>query len=400
LNQAESVEFLQRLTEEVPLERLSPDQAAIDRQLDALKKASDPSFEVRRQWVAALSPDEKADLQELNNRFNNAARDPKQTLRLATLERQIRTAEDAEKLQKAMVAYSNWLSNRGPGYQDDLLNLPADERIGVIQRSMRWEKERESRPLTAEDAMKLRNEIMVIFEERKGDFRREMRRRNSDNGARLEGPLALQAWMVVLWELRNDERDRRTTDRLVEQLSPEARQYWEGLSRRRGRQISRGDQLGRWIFEAMRPTWGPEELEQFFAKDLNNTERERLLRLPPDEMQRRLEHLYLASKFGIRDSEEWEGMFGPRGGFLPGPRGPGGPEGPGPGGSRGGPPPDIIRPGGPPPDEFRMDPPGERPDRRRERRSDDGREREPSAEKPTEAAENPPSSEAHPVSNE
>ncbi len=123
--------------------------------------------------------------------------------------------------------------------------------------------------------------------------------------------LPRRALMVLSWELRNDERDEETRDRLIEELSPEAQAQWKNISRRdhRRRQV----QLWRWIMEAMRPSWGPDELERFFAKELDNNVRAHLLSLPTDEMQAQLERLYLTSQFGLRDPDQLPGELGRRG---------------------------------------------------------------------------------------
>jgi hypothetical protein len=41
-------------------------------------------------------------------------------------------------------------------------------------------------------------------------------------------------------------------------------------------------------------------LERFFANELDNNQRERLLNLSPGDMQAELERLYVASEFGVR----------------------------------------------------------------------------------------------------
>jgi hypothetical protein len=65
--------------------------------------------------------------------------------------------------------------------------------------------------------------------------------------------------------------------------------------------------------ETMQPRWGPDELEKFFANELDNNERAQLLSMPADEMQSQLERMYLASQFGLSDPSQLQGEPGRRG---------------------------------------------------------------------------------------
>jgi hypothetical protein len=190
--------------------------------------------------------------------------------------------------------------------------LATDERLKVILDIVRDEEDRASRRLSDDDAKKLRAEILEIYEQRQAEFLSRARRRDAEIRPLFdEAELPQRALMVLSWELRNDDREQETRDRLIDSLSPEAQAQWNNIGRRdhRRRQV----QLWRWIMEAMRPSWGPDELERFFAKELDNNVRARLLSLPTDEMQAQLERLYLASQFGLRDPDQLPGEMGRRG---------------------------------------------------------------------------------------
>jgi hypothetical protein len=147
-------------------------------------------------------------------------------------------------------------------------------------------------------------------------------------------------YFILQSQLRDPETRTELQTRLVGVLSPESQEHWRSLARRRYE--AQTQQLLQWLREAFKPTWGPKELEDFFAgNEISNTERERLLNLPDAEMRTELDRLYL--------NHEWRGFSE----FLRGP-------GMRPGGERGGPRPDGPPPGRPPrpggpPQEFEND---------------------------------------------
>jgi hypothetical protein len=309
LSQIESIDFVRKLPTVVAIEQLAHDQVAVESELADVTAAAAPSLAERNHWVEGLPPEQKASLASQAKRFADfAERSAEKERRLREIERKIGQDKNAAQLRKTMVIYSRWLAQRSPGEQEDLRVLSDDERLKAIAEIVRREGEEAARHLSAKDAAELREEIFEIYDERKSDFERAMRRRDHDNRARLEGSRRRRALIILNWELRNDERDDRTRDRLIEQLSPEAQQYWERISRR-GRE-RRQHQLWQWVREAMQPSWGPGELERFFTNELDTNERERLLSLPPDVMQAQLERLYLAGELGLHGNEEWLNEFG------------------------------------------------------------------------------------------
>jgi hypothetical protein len=317
LSQIDDIEFLRGLPAVLPIEQLAHDEASLERQLAAIHAASVRDPQARREWLANLRPEEKASLQGQAKRFSELEHNSAEQQWLRELEREISTAGDAGELRKTLLVYGRWLAQQLPGDQEDLRVLPTDKRLKLIREIVREENERASRRLSAEDAAKLRDEIMEIFQERKDDFLRYVRRRERDNRPRFEGTDARRALMVLSWVLRSDDRDDETRKRLINELSPEAQQHLERVGRRDGARHQ--FQLWRWILESMQPHWGPGELERFFANDLDNNQRERLLSLPADEMQSQLERMYLATQLGLRGPEEVLGEFGSRGGRSPAP---------------------------------------------------------------------------------
>jgi hypothetical protein len=383
-----NVEFLRQLADEVPADSLMTDDEAANRELSHIKLISTDSPEARRSWVESQSAEQKAKLAAAAKRF--AARTPGERERLIKLQREISRADDSQKLQEMLVAYGQWLDGLTAGKQEQLreemAELSTDEQVERVRQFVRGENAQASRQLSNEDAERLRREVLAIAAERQGELSREMRRRGErDRARRLEGPEG--ALMIVTRELSRDRNNDEVRDRLVDTLSPNARAHLDRLNRdfRRG-------QLWQWVRQSLQTKVGPHDLERFFAEKLENSEREKLLNMPADEMQWHLERLYFAAELGSGEATPWwieapnadDERRGPPGGREPdfpregprrdGPRrdrerGPGspprefldrermppGPDGPrGPGGPRG-----VERPEGRPP---RFDRPGPSPE--------------------------------------
>jgi hypothetical protein len=312
LSQIESVDFLRRLPPGVTSEPSVGDRADMDREAADMKAAASGSLDSRREWVESLAPDAKENLESQMRRFQELENSPLEQNRLRALTRDINDSPDSELLRRHLIAYGRWLAKQQSGDREDLRGLASDERLTFIRDIVRDEEERASRRLSADDAKKLRAEIIAIYEQRQADFLSRASRRDSHIQPLFdEAELPQRALMVLSWELRDEDRDQKTRDRLIGELSPEAQAQWNKISRRDQRR--RQFQLWRWIMEAMRPSWGPAELERFFAEELDNNVRAHLLSLPTDEMQAQLERLYLGSQFGLRDPDQLPGGLGRRG---------------------------------------------------------------------------------------
>jgi len=306
LSNIQDLEFLRQLARAVPLAELAPDESAIDDELRQLAAASDDSLRARRQWLEQLPTDQKASLAAQAQRFQTFT--PAERDRLRLLERQIHQQPDHQVLQRYLIAYGKWLTRLLPGEQEELREalreLSLDKQVELVAQTARREREQASRRLSAEDASRLRQEVFNIVQQRRAAFEQQMRGRGQDREDAREAPSARLALAVLAWELGSEA----TRQRLIDSLSPEARQRIEGL-----RPNARRAQLWQWLRDALRPDWGPADLERFFANELTNTQREQLLNMPASEMQAHLERLYVAAQFGLTGSDQW---------WLDEPRGP------------------------------------------------------------------------------
>jgi hypothetical protein len=342
LTQIDDVDFLRRLSSDVGAERLMSDETALQAAVADIGKAGDESMETRRHWLESLTTDQKAVLAAQASRFSRTGKQEE----LRRLESEIRTDADATQLQKTLVAYGQWLDRLSPGEQEDLHDelreLTAEERVDRIDRDIRRETARASRRLSPTDAASLRREVFAIAEEwRERISRRRPDRRDREWLTRLEGPRG--ALFMLSEQLEDDDRRDQVRERLVRSLSSEMQDHFDELDRR-----GRWMQLRQWIRQSLEVNSRPDELERFFADDLDSREREWLLSLPSDEMQAQLERLYFgATQLGFRDNQErWQDFresvggppWSPPGDARPGMR----PDGPPRGGDRfGAPPPEF-----------------------------------------------------------
>jgi hypothetical protein len=320
LTQFKDVDFLRRLRQQVAPEDLADDQEALAQEMEQLRAAGSPSWDERRQWIDQLSSDEKADLAAKSGRFRALAPAPAEQQRLKSLAQQISQADDAAGLQRTMLAYGQWLTHRPEWQKAELRQLPIDERLDRVAELVRRENRRAAQQLSADDAARLRKEVLAIAEERKQQFEQFMeqgRKRDSGKPPRqLTSHPGARALWIVYHGLEDEEARDALRERLKSQLSPQAQQHLQSLPGR-GRQW----QLMQWVRDSLQPKRGPEELEKFFAEKLDKDQRERLLSLPAAEMEVALERMYVGEQLGLLDTQWW-GDFGDRGRFDGPPRGP------------------------------------------------------------------------------
>jgi hypothetical protein len=299
LRQIESADFLRRLGTVVPAEQLMNDEAAIESEWKVMAATSGP-LETRRQWVENLSEEEKVVLAAQASRFKSLERIPGEQDRIRELERDVRAG--GEDIQRTFLAYEQWLSRLTAGRQEELrqnlLDLPVQDQVELVGDLVERQREQSWQPLSTEDAEKLRRVLLAIAAERQTELDAERRRRDGNDRPRRGegGALTLLAREL----LRNNDDNNRLRRRVVNELSPEARNHLDSLSGWR-----RNAQLWRWIVDSLQKKVDSDQLERFFAEKLNNTQREQLLSLPPKEMQTQLERLYYATELGYGDAAQW-----------------------------------------------------------------------------------------------
>lgn len=354
LQYVEDVEFLRRLSATVPADQLYRDEPALERNVKELETVNSKSLDERSEWIKSLQPEQKAELADQARAFDHLEPSTDEQSRMRTIMADIRSAADAPDLQRTLVAYGQWMSRHTPGQRDQIWDeirgqSPAEQAV-IVGEKVRHEEGQAWQHLSADDAKKLRDEILNFSLDKKAGFSQKLlRNHRGDRLRKLEENPVAQA-LVILWsELLEDNKFEAAANQLVAKLSPEARTHWDSLER--GPRELRKRQFGVWIRDAIRPKLDPEELERFFASDeLTNDQRQRLLEMQRPEMEAELKRQYLSTGLGF-DAGQLLREFGEPGRMPPIGPGAGGPQ---------------WRPEGPRPDGPKRGEPGA-PDRPRSR---------------------------------
>jgi hypothetical protein len=318
--------------------------------------------DARTDWLGALTDAERTDLRAKYNRFRDLPAAERQRLR--SLHQQIAEAPDADELQRAMYVYHEWLRGLPPARQFELRHmLPAEERVRTVRQ---WAEEmRDDQLFTlSEDELKrfvrkMRGPLIELMQAAADDLRKPPDRRPN----RFPLPTNLGMQGVLAREFAAGvARPGKFQTALIAAIPERTRDAFEQLPPRE--KVAR---VMTWVrqAESLQGEVSQEELERFYAEDLDTETRAELLSLPPGEMQQTLRRLYRRQPGrGFGGPGMWGGRE--RGDMRRGPGGRGpdgrGPEGRGPR-EWDGPPPEGLGRRGPfgpplgPPDDG--GPPGE-----------------------------------------
>lgn len=303
------IEFLRKLQTNAESIGLKGELAKAGPDAGELQEVSLESPRERRGRVARMSPDQQAALLAKSNRFQQQlSRDER--ARIRALHEAILAAPDTRKLQETLLAYGLWLEDRTPGERADLRERSPTERIERIEKLAKWDRRREFRELSREDAAALRNETLSLFDERlpfiKGFMERDPR--IDDVDAEIKQRRGFLALGVAMFALHSDRNRDEVLDRFLGQLSKPVQKRMEGMPREQAAHIVR-----RWIRQAFREDVTSKDMERFFVEKLDNARREELLAMPQDQREEALYEQYLRENFGQPDElEDYEREWGRR----------------------------------------------------------------------------------------
>lgn len=293
--------------------------------------AARPDYSQREARIAALSPTEKDRLSRNLQRFN--ALDPAAQQRLIELETSLSRDPQSEALLTTLEQYYDWLKNLTPGQRYELRRLPAHERIDRVAHLYAEESQRQVQrqdrivllqwleqrvlsrlPQAERDAISARPPL-----ERRAVVMREMY--NPSRGPNTTGRRG-RGLLVV------DEVEPADVDRLIDSLQSELKDKLrraKDIDERRDVLRSEISDLFRHIFGDRQNLFSEDDmaanrqaLNEFFERSLDDDDRDRLLSLPPDEMQRELRGMYFRRQLGVGDQRRSEfvspqrGRSGPR----------------------------------------------------------------------------------------
>jgi hypothetical protein len=276
----------------------------------------------RRQYVEGLSAGRKEELQRLKERFDALDGDQQQQLR--TLDDTLQKSPDAQYLRQVMRRYYEWFKTLASYTRAELAEMEPANRIKSVEERLKKDQARDvSRRLGAEDMKNLQKWTKDYAALHEKEFRATLHDQQlKERLAKLSPTKGYQ--LMFFGMLRQAAGAERPQGLLTEAdlaklraaLSPEAGQYLQTLPPDR-----QWRQVAEWMRHAARQRQAhgaiarpnDEALANFFEHDLSDEERDRLLSLPGEEMQRELQRLY------------WNlTRPGPRGGSPHGPRSGGG----------------------------------------------------------------------------
>ncbi|HMO84284.1 MAG TPA: hypothetical protein PKC18_05105 [Lacipirellulaceae bacterium] len=305
--QFQDVAFLQRLQESLgdDLEQLSGDARSLDNRLEQFHAVA--SRASGSQWLQGLTDEQRTNLRAKYNRFRDL--DEAEQQRLRDLHQAVSAAPDAARLQRTMLAYQQWLSGLPPVRQFELRTLDdVDRRVALVRR---WSGQmRDDALLTLDD-----RQLEQFFDALRGPMgelrdavlREEKRDGRGGDRARF-GVLLGQRFQRWRRELVSqfDERqvDRRFSQAVLDALPEPTREQFARLEPN-----AKVERFLTWMRQhtVCQGEVTREELEQFFAEELDPEMQEQLLSLPPDEMEKRLRQMYQCpSKFLAQGRWLWE----------------------------------------------------------------------------------------------
>ena len=291
---------------------------------------ADDGLEQRRARVAAMSPEEKAALQVRWDRYQRLT--PAERQRIARLHEAIQADPQAERLRGVMRRYVEWLGKQPPYVRAQLVEMPVAERVRALRKLAA-----DVSPEDRRKAVEWLDQQVAALESKAsqaipGDRRQFLARMPAEQRRRF--------WVLMLLE-RSRQGDLAKIFPIDPSALAELRGRLSHEGRRRLENETPEDQIEivfHWIRNEFGWQWGrgrglPEvdedRLIEFFEKEVTPEQRDYLLNLSGEEMQRELRKMYFAR---MRPSGP---MFGPdqpgHGKRPPGaPRGDGPPRGEGP----------------------------------------------------------------------
>ncbi|RIK75528.1 MAG: hypothetical protein DCC67_15210 [Planctomycetota bacterium] len=322
-SQFEDVEFLRRLHQELggQLDLLAGKSDDLEQRVSRFQATLQAGS--RDAWLRQLEDAERTSLRAKYYRFRDLP-DPEQQ-RLRQLHQDVVGAPDAAQLQRTMLAYHTWLSGLPQALQFELRTTgDVGQRVRKV---VQWAEQMREDALLALSEEELRAFAAAVRKPME-EFWRESGDRSPPGRPGGRGPSPRRGPLAV-WQFALENMDRFEAA-IVAALPPRAREPFEQLP-----PALKLQQFGAWMRQAEAQGRGQvsqQELERFFAEELDAETRESLLALPPEQMQQAVEWRY-RRQTGLGPDWPRRGGFDGRG---DGPGPPGGPDdmrprGPGPG---------------------------------------------------------------------
>lgn len=267
--------------------------------------SADSTLAEHRQRIEQMHMDQRDQLLRQRKRF--AELRPAEQDRLRRLSRQIEHEPDAESLRGVMLRYHDWLTTLESGQRAELASLPTDRKLQQILRRRQRELREQAQHLSEEDLQGLARWLEGVVMSRFPPWQRTLAARRL-----AEKTFSERTADVLLAVRRSAKRapliDEKNAARLAAQLSEPNRKKLEtaaDLDTKRRLVFSWIRQLSHHVQQKLRTRLDDideQKLADFFDH-LSSEERNRLMGLPPEEIQRELRLMYLNDHNGPRFGE-------------------------------------------------------------------------------------------------
>ncbi|MFZ5828624.1 MAG: hypothetical protein ACOY3P_00980 [Planctomycetota bacterium] len=295
--------------------------------------ASDARYSEQRTQIEQLPAAEQEKLRQLYLKFE--AMSPQQRGRLIDLAAAIEADPEAKTLWVVLDRHHRWLQTIPSSTRSSLASQSVDERIAEIRKIQAEQEERRANRMSESDGKVVMAWLQSLVEKNTLQYSAlvpSSRLEILENAPPEARTRFIVGMLAERWRWWDDEKLPAEVSRglkdLLKQVSPGLREQLSGLSSREqlewiGRAVTHilRDEMEKGGFTLGQPI-DDETLIGFFEKELSPRERDWLMWLPGDQMQRALRRMYLMRM----------GLVGPGSigeGFSPGPHG---------SGKRGGPP--------------------------------------------------------------
>ncbi|MEO2045130.1 MAG: hypothetical protein ABGX16_00975 [Pirellulales bacterium] len=295
-SQFQSIDFLRQLRT-----ALGDDDWIVNRQPDSLEPTEpmhQPSLfdqnlstDGRHLWIYQLTHDHRLTLRSKYNRFHAFTPDHQESLR--QLHHQLIVAKDTTQLQKVMFQYQQWLDDQPSSRRFELREMPEKSRVQSTARQVLENRRKIALQLTDEQIQEMQNYILHHLPKIRERIHAEMSPRERRAMSSLDG--TKRTWAQLRLMMHRTDMAEMLGSTIMEKLTLKQRQQFQKLSRQ--------DQMWNiftWLRSdkfknkgnGRREILGEQDLEDFFAEELDAAQRQELLTLPRDVMHKRLERLY------------------------------------------------------------------------------------------------------------
>jgi len=266
---------------------------------------ADESLEQRRQRVEQLPPAEKEALRRRQERF--AGLDAAQQAQLRQLNAELQRDPHADQLKTVAEHYQQWVMTLPPTRRDELLQLEPAERIKRVKALLEEQRQERAKWLQPADAAGLARWMEQMAERQESGVMSQLKESRQKELQQM--PPAVRAQHVfghlwAAWQFGGQGRIAPPSEQDLAELrgllSEPTRKALE--QRPYPEQVQLVHSWIRQLFyqrlssgKGLMPSISEDQLVEFFEKELTDRQREYLLGLPADEMQRRLREMYFAS---------------------------------------------------------------------------------------------------------